>query len=39
MLYRKTVDPEMQDLVKSLRDRELIPLKPVEKLSVNNNLS
>ena len=25
MLYRKTVDPEMQDLVTAIRDRQIIP--------------
>ena len=25
MLYRKAIDPEMQDLVKALRDRLIIP--------------
>ena len=25
MLYRKAIDPEMQDLVKGLRDRQLVP--------------
>ena len=24
-LYRKTIDPEMQDFVKELRDRQIIP--------------
>ena len=25
MLYRKAIDPAMQDLVKALRDRQIIP--------------
>ena len=25
MLYRKTIGPEMQELVKALRDRQIIP--------------
>ena len=36
MLYRKAIDPEMQDLVKALRDRQIIPSKQA-KVSVNNN--
>ena len=39
MLYRKAIDPEMQKLIKALRDRQIIPKKQVEKLSVNNNLT
>ena len=37
MLYRKAIDPEMQDLVAALRSRQIIPYKHVEKVSVNNN--
>ena len=31
MLYRKAIDPEMQDFVKALRDRQIIPLKTKRK--------
>ena len=30
-LYRKAIDPEMHDLIKTLRNREIIPLKQVQK--------
>ena len=37
MLYRKAIDSEVRVFVKALRNRQIIPEKHVEKLSVNNN--
>ena len=34
-LYRKTIDPEMGELVESFKDRQIVS-KKAEKLSVNN---
>ena len=39
MLYRKAIDLEMQYLKKALKDRQIIPLRQVEKLSVTTNIT
>ena len=39
VLYCKAIDLEMQDLLKTFKDREIIPKKQVKKISVSNNLS
>ena len=37
-LYRRATDPKIRELVKPLLDRQNIPLRKAEKLSVNNFL-